>query len=339
MDADRPTSYVYGIERHTLCLAAMTGDTQSNRFALGTLGITEPSEIHLVDFKSDEGELQSQVYKHHSGIRALASVPQDPLQLVVVNADHSVELVELTADETRQLAPITPMGPEPHSVACHSSNPVAAVASSAVGVWDLAQSTMQCTLPTTNAAAVAWHPNDPRQLATADGASVRTWDTRTRQPLLTIHHAHTKARSLAFNPVVPYMLASGGNMVRIWDMRSPSSALLEIDNHSHWVLGIEFNPSHDQLLLSAGSDGLVNLESVVSASSAQLVAGGALDTDSDTQSCEAVDGLVAQFDDHETSVYAAHWSVADPWIFASLSFDGRLVINTVPREEKYKILL
>ena len=50
------------------------------------------------------------------------------------------------------------------------------------------------------------------------------------------------------------------------------------------------------------------------------------------------DGLLKSFDDHEESVYAAAWSGADPWTFASLSYDGRLVINNVPREAKFKIL-
>ena len=32
-------------------------------------------------------------------------------------------------------------------------------------------------------------------------------------------------------------------------------------------------------------------------------------------------------------------SAADAWIFASLSLDGKVVVNHVPPSEKYKILL
>ncbi|KAJ2819330.1 Protein tssc1, partial [Coemansia furcata] len=94
-----------------------------------------------------------------------------------------------------------------------------------------------------------------------------------------------------------------------------------------------FNAFHDQLLVTAGSDALVSLESAVSVSSA-----GAADTHS-ADSTRPTDGLVRHYDAHESSVYAVQWSAADPWVFASLSFDGRLVISGVPREEKYKILL
>merc|ERR1712111_17571 len=50
------------------------------------------------------------------------------------------------------------------------------------------------------------------------------------------------------------------------------------------------------------------------------------------------DGIIKTYDDHEDSVYAAEWSCADPWTFASLSYDGRLVINQVPRSVKFRIL-
>ena len=51
------------------------------------------------------------------------------------------------------------------------------------------------------------------------------------------------------------------------------------------------------------------------------------------------EGVVSAYEEHEDSVYAAEWSTADPWLFASLSYDGRLVINRVPRAAKYSILL
>ena len=45
------------------------------------------------------------------------------------------------------------------------------------------------------------------------------------------------------------------------------------------------------------------------------------------------------YDQHDDSVYAVAWSAGDPWIFASLSYDGQVVINTVPQDQKYKIIL
>jgi hypothetical protein len=41
----------------------------------------------------------------------------------------------------------------------------------------------------------------------------------------------------------------------------------------------------------------------------------------------------------EDSVSAVEWSANDAWVFASLSYNGTLFINSVPSKEKYRILL
>lgn len=51
------------------------------------------------------------------------------------------------------------------------------------------------------------------------------------------------------------------------------------------------------------------------------------------------DGIIGVYEEHEDSVYAVEWSAADPWTFASLSYDGRFIINRVPKNIKYGILL
>jgi len=53
------------------------------------------------------------------------------------------------------------------------------------------------------------------------------------------------------------------------------------------------------------------------------------------------DKLIKTYDDHEDSVYSICWSNPDlnPWAFASLSYDGRVVINKVPDQEVLDNLL
>ena len=46
----------------------------------------------------------------------------------------------------------------------------------------------------------------------------------------------------------------------------------------------------------------------------------------DSVGVPAADEVIARFE----TVYSAVWSAADAWIFASLSYDERLVINHVP---------
>jgi WD40 repeat protein len=126
------------------------------------------------------------------------------------------------------------------------------------------------------------------------------------------------------------------------------------------VHAVRFNRFHDQLIVSAGTE-LVNLWNILSVSSAPL---GELETAAVQNTTAAAGGaahgsagagansgsssggdernsdrLIKTYSDHEDSIYAICWSACDAWIFASLSYDGRVVINHVPPAEKYKILL
>ena len=51
------------------------------------------------------------------------------------------------------------------------------------------------------------------------------------------------------------------------------------------------------------------------------------------------DGVVASYDDFEDSVYSLAWSYSDAWIWAAVSYDGKLLLNHVPKTVKYSILL
>ncbi|KAJ2907871.1 Protein tssc1 [Coemansia aciculifera] len=353
------TSHVYGIDLHTLCLTSIgTADESQSQFALGTLdtqGDGSGGEIHIVNLHSSgtssQDVLHSTVFKHTTGIRALAAAPWNASQLVVVSTEGLVELVsydtEASSAATRSVAQMAMPpggGGSATRVACHRMAGVkqtaVVVAGVGVVVWDTVEAVAAVEDP--HVEAVAWHPTSPSILATSDSlGGISTRDLRStpsHSHQASIECAHTgRIRALDYNPNLPYHLASGGSdgALRIWDLRHAEAPLITAANHSHWVCDLQYNPFYDQLLLSAGSDALVNLESAVSVSSATL----ATTHDDDEDSVRPVDGLVMQYDDHESSVYAVQWSATDPWVFASLSFDGRLVINAVPREEKYKILL
>ncbi|KAJ2840187.1 Protein tssc1, partial [Coemansia erecta] len=301
MPSNTGTSYVYGIERPTLCLTALP-HPQTNRFALATLGIAEPAEIHIVDFDTDNAQISSQVFKHSCGIRSLTGLPWDPTLLLATdstgckapqvlripdNGDASVEVVAALPQSLND-------GTAAHLVVAHPSvycrdAAVVPLPSSTAGttIYDLdrpGSPAAKYSVGGTGARtlhhmedieALAFHPTASSLLSTADGTSLRSWDTRVdpqRATLaMSIECAHSaKIRTLDHNPNLPYIVATAGDdgHVRVWDTRVPTAALMEIANHSHWVYSVAFNPNHDQLLLSAGADGLVNLESVVSVSSA-----------------------------------------------------------------------
>ena len=92
--------------------------------------------------------------------------------------------------------------------------------------------------------------------------------------------------------------------MKIWDLRRLPPAggdggvgaapMKVLDGHTHWVTAVAFNPFHDQLLISGGSDTRAALWRVSSISSAPLLELGDDDIDPDTGACGAVCMCVAR---------------------------------------------
>lgn len=252
------------------------------------------------------------------------------------------------------------------NVACVTWEPmgdgkkVISLADNRILLWDLPESSSQAVLASSASlegkgqlrfTSGRWSPHhNCTQVATASDTTVRGWDTRSMSQIYCIENAHGQlVRDLDFNPNRQYYLASCGDdcKVKFWDTRNVAEPVKTLQEHSHWVWNVRYNHSHDQLVLSGSSDSRVILSNMVSISSEPF---GHLVDDDDTSDQEdhhleekskepLQDNVIATYEEHEDSVYAVDWSSADPWLFASLSYDGRLVINRVPRALKYHILL
>jgi WD40 repeat protein len=230
-----------------------------------------------------------------------------------------------------------------------------------IHVWDVDQGKIKRTLsspPKTSSLSrlakvtnVKWSPHSNASiLGVAVGANVIGIDMRMSDnspPVWTIPAHNNFVRDMDFNPNAQYVLATCGDDCesRFWDVRNKNAPAVSMINHHHWIWSIRFNQFHDQLVLSCSSDSKVILSRVNSLASQPF--GHLLDDSSDDDILQRsskkdasvlTDKVIATFEEHEDSVYAAEWSTADPWIFASLSYDGRIVINKIPKAEKMHIL-
>ncbi|GLI70488.1 hypothetical protein VaNZ11_015369 [Volvox africanus] len=225
----------------------------------------------------------------------------------------------------------------------------------------------------------ALHPRNPSLLCTAGSNDVQTWDLRNLgRPMGEIKMAHKMpVRSISFAPHNDTRVLTAGDdcKLRFWDLRNPGQALLELGGHRHWVWRALYNPVHDSLVASCSSDCCVNLyytpnlaTAPVTASATEVAgapaAGGGTPAGPPATTPAAtalggtvvgaagaaavhkvpgrsgdLDGKVVSWDEHEDSVYGMGWSAAEPWLLASLSFDGRVTVNRVPKNIKYKILI
>lgn len=231
-----------------------------------------------------------------------------------------------------------------------SDGSAASVASSA-----LAQSRAIASGDAAFIGGASWDTLHPSDVAVAVDSSVHVWDTRTGSRTRCIDRAVPAGgcvRAVSYNGNTPWHLATGGDdhKAKIWDLRRLAVPVKILDGHTHWVTCLSFNAFHDQLVLSGGADGRVNLWRASSVSSAPLLelgdddetgvaAAGSATAQKKTEPKLAPDVAVRSHEEHEDSVYAACWSASTAWVYASLSFQGKVIVSQVPSAEKYKILL
>ncbi|XP_028757808.1 WD repeat-containing protein DWA2 isoform X2 [Neltuma alba] len=169
----------------------------------------------------------------------------------------------------------------------------------------------------------AWDPHDVNSVAATFESSVQFWDIRTMKKTISIECAHV--RNIDYNSKKEHILVTAEHEsgIHIWDLRKPKVPTQELPGHTHWTWAVECNPEYGELILSSGTDSTVNLWL---ASSSNDVLQSERQADSPTR---WVDPLLHTYSDYEDSIYGLAWSSREPWIFASLSYDGRVVVESV----------
>ncbi|GAB5593424.1 hypothetical protein Unana1_08324 [Umbelopsis nana] len=370
-------SCVYGLRQQARCLASVHTDSDTSQFLVGTTGPKNDNHLHLLDFDDSAFTVQPALYRHPHEIWDIATCPFDQHRFFTTYTnddgaltaslwekepvDHLEQTMSPRPDSSKDLTLLTTIPTKGlHKVlwaACGEKGRVASVSDTCIAIWSLdsahenIEKTITWNIDNANEASAArihnavWSPHSDEVIATY-GSTVAGWDIRSNQVTFERHRAHPASiRAVDYNHNKPHHIVTGGDdaALCIWDTRNLKSPLMEMVNHTHWVRSVAYNMVHDQLILSSSSDTLVNLHSAVSVSSASYMA-QSLDTDDESVSSMdqprelPTDGFLKAYDQHEDSVYSVAWSHSDIWIFASLSYDGRVVINRVPTSEKFKIL-
>ncbi|CRH02639.1 conserved Plasmodium protein, unknown function [Plasmodium relictum] len=173
-------------------------------------------------------------------------------------------------------------------------------------------------------------PHHQNILTVISDINIYGYDIKSNKQIFSAYTNHkAKLSAIDFNSNIPNVIitASSDGYIKLWDLRFLKDSFLTINIHSHWITSVNFNNFHDELLLTTSTDNTVKLHKIEFPNNLNL------------QNKETNYNLIKTYKDHEESVHQGIWSKTDAWIFASLSYDGKCVVNSVPLEQKYKILL
>jgi len=355
-------SITYSLKFQARALAAVQSDKLQSKWVVGTNALREENEIRVLQYDADQERVACiKTLTHTPEIWDIATSAESPDLLLTVHSQGGTYGATLWSMQSgtavQRIADLPGHEGIIRGVLWHTKQTDLAVTveEGLLHKWTI--SDQGVTLAGQGRAGEllqlwsgALHAQNASLCATAGGNNVQVWDLRSMACTGEVSSAHRMpVRDVCFSPCNEHRLVSSGDdcKLRVWDVRVLGRAepLLELGGHSHWVWRAQFSPFYEQLIASSSSDSLVNLyHTPYLAASSAAEAGGAQGAQERVPAGSVgaggeLDGKAASYDEHEDSVYGLAWSNADPWLFASLSYDGRVVVNKVPKGIKYKLLI
>ncbi|XP_057470229.1 WD repeat-containing protein DWA2-like [Actinidia eriantha] len=340
------TGIGYGLKYQARCIADVKADTDHTSFIAGTLSLKEENEVHLIRFSSGGTELVCEdLFSHPNEIWDLSSCPFDQRIFSTVFSSEGEtygaaiwQIPELYGElNSPQLERIGSLDALNSKIKCTLWWPsgrhdkLISIDEQNLYLWSLDTLKKTAQVQSQESAEMlpylsggAWDPHDVNSIASTCESSIQFWDLRTMKKTNSIEHAHI--RNVDYDTKKKYVLvtAEDESGIHIWDLRMLKVPSLELPGHSHWTSAVRCNPEYDGLILSAGTDSAVNL---------WLASPPRTDDLSSESLVESpkmqVDPLLNSYSDYEDTVYGLAWSSREPWIFASVSYDGRVVVESV----------
>eukprot|EP00359_Climacostomum_virens_P009997 CAMPEP_0204908710 /NCGR_PEP_ID=MMETSP1397-20131031/7611_1 /ASSEMBLY_ACC=CAM_ASM_000891 /TAXON_ID=49980 /ORGANISM="Climacostomum Climacostomum virens, Strain Stock W-24" /LENGTH=316 /DNA_ID=CAMNT_0052078331 /DNA_START=227 /DNA_END=1173 /DNA_ORIENTATION=- len=301
-------------------LASLRSETES-KFILATQSLTQDNILAVARFDEETSGVEL-VEKWNLGAFetwVIAASPKDDYTFAM--ADKGT--VQLTKCEGEVAANVNSwdFGSSINSI--HWLNKLMVSTSKLISVLDPETGQQQETIDLGSISKIACDPHHDFLTAFGVDNSLSVWDSREQTVSFEIRNAHKDTLlDLDFNPNNPYHIVSSSkdSTVRFWDIRKPSTCLKLLAEHSHWVWVVKFNPFHDQLLLTCSSDNTAILHRIVTASSTPM---------NESFFEKESDAILKRHTDFDDSVYGCAWSASEAWVYACVSYSGKLQVSQV----------
>ncbi|CEF67215.1 Protein TSSC1 [Strongyloides ratti] len=346
---------IYGIDLPARCLISLPSENDQNFFLVGTHGVRNKNELHVLLYDEevervsttscifDRGEIKEMAANNGNHVAiGISSVSKNKVIGSVEIWEH-----ELSGDDkikySTKIDVLDNSDNQPkiiESVNWSSDNLLVAY-DNFIQIFNISDNCKSNQKPSEFCQRVLYSAFDPFSLCNVAFASSEShlsrWDLRENGlEDIFVNNNVTRIRTFDFNPNNQYYVALGcdDGKIIILDTRNTYKILNSYNNHCHWIQCVKYNPVHDQLLLTTGSDNLVCLHNSI------LDENKSFDDSNETSSFSKSipDGLITRLVDHEDSVYSCAWGCADSWIFGTLSYDGRVNIYRINRDIKYNIM-
>ncbi|KAK8947592.1 WD repeat-containing protein DWA2 [Platanthera guangdongensis] len=340
------TGIVYGgLKYQARCIADVSADPDNTSFLAGTLSLKEENEVHLIRLSPSGTELVCEgLFYHPNEIWDLKSCPFDSRIFSTVFMSGETygasiwEIPELYGQSNApQLEELVSLKERASKLKCvlwwprGRHDKVISIDEGNLFLWSIDSSSKTAKVISQESVGMlhrlsggAWDPHDRNVVATICESSLQCWDLRTMKKTNSIENAHF--RDVDYNPKKQHIIVSAEDEsgVRIWDLRKPKFPMVELPGHVHWTWAVRYNPEYEDLILTAGTDSAVNL----------LLASTTGSNDSTSESLAdyatlRIDPLLHSYSDYEDSVYGVAWSFREPSMFASLSYDGQVIVESV----------
>ncbi|XP_057435139.1 WD repeat-containing protein DWA2-like [Lotus japonicus] len=334
----------YGLKYQARCISDVKADTDHTSFLAGTLSLKEENEVHLIRLSSSGTELFCEgLFSHPNEIWDLVSCPFDQRIFSTVYSNGESygaaiwQIPELYGElNSPQLERITSLDTDASKIKCilwwpsGRHDKLISINEENLCLWNLDVSKKTAQVQSKDSAGVlhklsggAWDPHDVNSVAATCESYLQFWDVRTMKKTNSIECSHVCG--VDYDPCKKHILVTAEHEsgIHVWDLRNPKVPLQELPGHTHWTWSVKCNPEYDGMILSAGTDSAVNLW-LASTNLDELTTESQADSSS-----RWVDPLLNTYSDYEDSIYGLTWSSREPWIFASLSYDGRVVVESV----------
>ncbi|KMZ65363.1 Protein TSSC1 [Zostera marina] len=340
------TGIVYGgLKYQARCIADVKADANSISFLAGTLSLKDENEVHLIRLSASGTELVCDgLFYHPTEIWDLSSCPFDheifstvsstgqkyeaniwhiPEQDGQSNASQLEQLLSLEA-HTRKIKCVLwwPSGKHDKLISMDEENLL---------LWNIDCSNKTAKVQSQESVGIrhylsggAWDPHDQNSVCAISDSVVQCWDLRTMKKANSIEHAHVL--DVDYNPKRQNIIVTVENEsgICVWDLRMPKVPIKELPGHAHWTWTVKHNPEYEDLILSAGTDSTVKLWFTSISQTSEPTLEGL-----ESPTSRKIEPLLNLYNDYEDSVYGIAWSSREPTLFASLSYDGRVVVESI----------